>query len=93
MNIAPNVIEPRLVSVEVTKDEIMAVLLDGRKISVPLVWSWRLSEASFAQCQNFEILGNGEGIHWPELDEDISVIGMLSGSPAPRSHSGLVDVA
>jgi hypothetical protein len=93
MNIAPNSIEPRLVNVEVTKDEIVATLLNGRKISVPLVWSWRLSEASFAQCQNFEILGDGEGIHWPEPDEDISVMGMLTGSPAPRRHSGLADVA
>jgi hypothetical protein len=93
MNIAPNLIEPRLVSVEVTQDEIIALLLDARTISVPLVWSWRLSEATFAQCQNFEILGNGEGIHWPELDEDISVVGMLTGSPAPHHHSGLAEVA
>nr|VFJ48333.1 MAG: Protein of unknown function (DUF2442) [Candidatus Kentron sp. DK] len=85
MSIAITNPEPRLKAFRVTEGEIIASLTDGRTISVPLVWSWRLSEASPEQRNRFEILGDGEGIHWPELDEDISVAGMLSGIPAsPR---------
>lgn len=76
--------EPRIVALEVTKDSIIAQLADGRTISVPLAWSWRLSEATPEQRKNFEILGNGQGVHWPELDEDISAWGMLYGIPARR---------
>jgi hypothetical protein len=71
-------------SVEVTDDLITAHLTDGRTISVPLAWSWRLSDATPAQRRNFEIIGNGQGIHWPDVDEDISVRGMLEGMPARR---------
>ena len=76
--------EPLIREVRVTKDEIVASLADGRVISVPLAWSWRLSEATPAQRANFRLIGAGQGIHWPEVDEDISVEGMLHGSPAPR---------
>ena len=76
--------EPLIREVRVTKDEIVAHLADGRVISVPLAWSWRLSEATPAQRANFRLIGAGQGIHWPEVDEDISVEGMLHGSPAPR---------
>jgi len=76
--------EPRLKAFRVTEDEIIASLVDGRTISVPLVWSWRLSEASPEQRNRFEILGDGEGVHWQELDEDISVAGMLPGMSALR---------
>jgi len=79
--------EPRIQSVRVTDDEIVAELVDGRTISVPLVWSWRLSEATPAQRANWRLIGTGQGIHWPELDEDISVEGMLHGIPAPRRKS------
>lgn len=71
-------------SVEVTDDLITAHLTDGRTISVPLAWSWRLSDATPAQRSNFQIIGNGQGIHWPDVDEDISVRGMLEGIPARR---------
>lgn len=74
--------EPRVRSVRVTNDAITAELVDGRTISVPLVWSWRLADATPEQRQRFEIIGDGEGIHWPDVDEDISVQGMLSGVPA-----------
>lgn len=84
MNTAVNVSEPRALAVEVSDEEIIAHLVDGRTISVPLAWSWRLSEATPEQRQNFEILGGGQGIRWPGLDEDISVDGMLAGSPARR---------
>jgi hypothetical protein len=71
-------------TVEVTDDLITAHLTDGRTISVPLAWSWRLSDATPAQRRTFEIIGNGQGIHWPDVDEDISVRGMLEGMPARR---------
>ncbi|BBL69536.1 DUF2442 domain-containing protein [Methylogaea oryzae] len=93
MNTAVNAIEPRLLNVQVTEDEIVARLVDGRTISVPLAWSWRLSEASEEQRRNFEILGDGQGIHWPELDEDISVEGMLHGSPGRRPPSATEQAA
>ncbi len=84
MSTAVKAVEPRALRVQITEDEITAHLLDGRTISVPLAWSWRLSEATQEQRQKFEIIGDGIGIHWPELDEDISIEGMLGGSPAPR---------
>jgi hypothetical protein len=84
MNTAVNS-EPRINAVEITDDMIAAILEDGRTISVPLTWSWRLSEASTKQRKNFEIIGNGIGIHWPDIDEDISAEGMLYGLPAQRS--------
>ena len=84
MNIVANVFEARLVDIRITEDEIVAHLVDGRTISVPLAWSWRLSEATPDQRNNFEIIGDGQGVHWPDIDEDISVEGMLCGSPARR---------
>jgi hypothetical protein len=62
--------------------------MDGRVLSVPLVWSWRLSEATAKQRSRFELIGDGQGVHWPDIDEDISVEGMLHGTPAPRPKSG-----
>ncbi len=81
MNIAANS-DPRILEMELTEDEIVAHLADGRTISVPLAWSWRLSQATPKQRSNFEIIGNGDGVHWPDLDEDISARGMLHGVPA-----------
>ena len=75
---------PRVVSADVTDTAITALLADGRSISVPLSWSWRLSDATPAQRARYEIIGDGEGIHWPDIDEDISVRGMLEGVPARR---------
>lgn len=72
----------------VTEDEIIVYLADGRVVSVPLAWSWRLSEATPAQRANFRLIGTGQGIHWPEIDEDISIEGMLHGEPAHRPRSG-----
>ena len=67
-----------------SEDTITAYLIDGRVISVPLAWSWRLSEATPEQRAHYEIIGDGQGIHWPEIDEDISAEGMLYGVPAQR---------
>jgi hypothetical protein len=85
MNIVAAV-EPRIVAVEITEDAIVARLADGRTVSVPLAWSWRLSDASLAQRSHFEIIGGGEGVHWPDVDEDISARGMLQGTPAFRPN-------
>ena len=76
--------EPRVRSVEVTNDAIVAHLADGRIISVPLAWSWRLTDATPEQRAHWELIGDGQGVHWPEIDEDISVEGMLRGTPAKR---------
>ena len=77
-------LEPRIVDVRVSDETITARLADGRTISVPLVWSWRLSEATPDQRSHWEIIGDGLGVHWPEVDEDISAEGMLNGIPARR---------
>ena len=76
--------EARVVSVNVTDEAIVAHLADGRVISVPLDWSWRLKDATPRERAHWEIIGDGQGIHWPDLDEDISVEGMLRGVPAKR---------
>ncbi len=79
-------VEPRIQNVKLTSDAIIAYLVDGRVLSVPLVWSWRLSEATAKQRRRFELIGDGQGVHWPEIDEDISVEGMLHGVPAHRQQ-------
>ncbi len=84
MNTVISVIEPRIRSIEVTEDTITAHLVDGRVISVPLAWSWRLSDATVEQRNKWELIGDGQGVHWPDIDEDISANGMLTGVPARR---------
>jgi hypothetical protein len=79
--------DPRIQNVRVTGDEIIAHLVDGRVISVPLAWSWRLSEATPKERANLRLIGSGQGVHWPDVDEDISVEGMLHGIPAHRPQS------
>jgi hypothetical protein len=86
MSTAVNV-ESRIAQVEVDDETITARLVDGRVISVPLAWSWRLSDATPAQRANWELIGDGHGVHWPDVDEDISAEGMLTGGPARRPHS------
>lgn len=83
MNIADNT-DPRIQQIRVTKDQIIAELDDGRVVSVPLAWSWRLSEATPAQRENFRLIGMGQGVHWPDVDEDISAGSLLHGTPAHR---------
>jgi hypothetical protein len=84
MNTAVEITEPRLTSIDISDSEITAFLADGRRISVPLAWSWRLSDATLEQRQHYEIIGDGQGVHWPDVDEDISIEGMLYGIPARR---------
>jgi hypothetical protein len=71
--------------VRVTEDELIVPLVDGRTISVPLAWFPRLLHATPQQRSHFELLGDGDGIHWPDLDEDISVAGLLRGVRAPKN--------
>ena len=82
-------VEPRIQNVKVTSDAIVAYLVDGRVLSVLLAWSWRLSEATAKQRAGFKLIGDGQGVHWPEIDEDISVEGMLHGVPAHRPHESV----
>lgn len=77
---------PRAQEVSVSEDELTVALADGRRISVPLAWFPRLLHATPAQRANWELLGDGEGIHWPDVDEDLSVAGILRGVPAPASR-------
>jgi hypothetical protein len=72
-------IEPRAMAISCSDDELRVSLTDGRTLSVPIAWFPRLAHASNAERAEYEILGDGEGIHWPQVDEDISVAGLLSG--------------
>jgi hypothetical protein len=76
---------PRAVSLTATSDELIVRLADGRVVSVPLVWFPKLFQASEQERSNFRIVGDGEYITWPELDEDLSVAGFLRGTRAVMS--------
>jgi hypothetical protein len=80
-------VESRIARVDVNDETITAHLVDGRVISVPLAWSWRLSDATPAQRANWELIGDGHGVHWPDVDEDISAEGMLRGIPTRRPQN------
>ncbi len=69
--------EPIATDVSFTKDALIVVLADGREISVPLEWSTRLRKATPKQRKNWRLIGGGIGIHWKDLDEDLSVEGLL----------------
>jgi len=73
----------------ITKDEMVVELIDGRTIIVPLVWYPRILNATDRERGNWRLIGNGEGIHWPDLDEDISVEHLLAGVPSGESQSSL----
>ena len=75
----------RATDIGITEDEIVATLEDGRTIAVPLAWFPRLLHATATQRNNFELIGDGVGIHWPDVDEDLSVAGFLAGLRAPRA--------
>lgn len=74
----------RVSDVRFDEDSLIVDLADGRTISVPLVWYPRLLDAKPAQRENWEMCGGGFGIHWPDIDEDLSTQGLLEGVPAPR---------
>ena len=77
---------PDAMSVEVNDDSLTVELDDGRTLSVPIVWYPRLSRATPAERANFCIEGGGSVIHWPDLDEDVSVEGLLAGRRSMESQ-------
>ena len=80
---------PEAEEVTVTADTLQAELSDGRAISVPLAWYPRLVHATQAERDNWELVGDGQGIRWPDLDEDLSIEGLIAGRPSGESQSSL----
>ncbi len=76
--------DERVESVDFSEEFLIVSLKDGRRISVPIEWYPRLARASTSARAAWEICGGGYGIHWPEIDEDLSTEGLLRGAPAPR---------
>jgi len=76
--------DERVRDVRFSEDSLIVALMDGRTISVPLEWYPRLAAATPGERRNWKIGAAGYGIHWPELDEDLSTEGLLRGAPAPR---------
>ena len=84
--------EPREVlgqSVSATEDTLTVELRDGRTVSVPIAWYPRLSHGSDSERSDWRLIGDGLGIHWPQLDEDISVEGLLLGYPSNESPDSI----
>lgn len=77
---------PAAVHVQVTEDTLAVELADGRSIAVPLGWYPRLEHATSSERANWRLIGRGQGIHWEDLDEDISVEGLLSGIPSGENQ-------
>jgi uncharacterized protein DUF2442 len=75
--------------VAVTDDALVVDLVDGRTVSVPISWYPRLAHATPRERSNWRLVGRGEGIHWPDLDEDISVVGLLAGRPSGETQNSL----
>jgi hypothetical protein len=78
---------PNIENLAVTEDTLTVELSDGRTLSVPLSWYPRLAFASQPERHNWRLIGKGQGIHWEDLDEDISVEGLLSGKPSGESQT------
>jgi hypothetical protein len=83
----------RVKNVSFTEDSIVVDLLDGRTISAPLAWYPRLLEATHKHRENWRVAGGGFGIHWPDIDEDLTTEGLLHGAPAPRRATARREVA
>ncbi|MBN8545265.1 MAG: DUF2442 domain-containing protein [Ignavibacteria bacterium] len=84
MSTLTSVADERIKNVKIDENLITVDLMDGRIISVPLVWYPSLMNATPEQLMNWEIAGGGYGIHWPDLDEDLSTEGFLRGAPSPK---------
>jgi hypothetical protein len=76
-------------SVRVTETELMVDLADGRMVSVPLAWYPRLAHATPEERGRWRLVGRGEGVHWPDVDEDITIAGLLAGLPSGESRRSL----
>ena len=81
--------QPAATNVVVAGDTLTVDLRDGRTISVPVAWYPRLAHGTVQERENWRLIGRGEGIHWPDLDEDISVEGLLAGKPSGESQQSL----
>lgn len=81
--------EPLAIGGVVSSDTLLVELADGRSVAAPLAWYPRLTNASAEERNSWRLLGGGRGIHWPALDEDISVAGLLAGQPSAESQSSL----
>ena len=68
---------PLAAQVSFGSDEFVVSLVDGRRLTVPIIWFPQLAKATRTQLENYELLGDGEGIFWPDIDEDLSVAGLL----------------
>ena len=79
--------DERVKDLKFTEDALSVELMDGRTITVPLAWYPRLADATSEQLGHWEIIGAGYGIHWPELDEDLSTEGLLRDAPAASAAS------
>jgi hypothetical protein len=77
----------RAMQVSVSEDALSVDLADGRTIAVPLAWFPRLLHGRLAERQNWRLIGDGQGIHWPDLDEDISLENLLLGRPSGESQA------
>ncbi len=77
---------PAAMQVSITEDSLVVDLVDGRTLSVPLAWYPRLLHGTPEERANWRLIGRGEGIHWPDLDEDLSVEGLLAGRPPGESQ-------
>jgi len=84
-SLAAKQIEARATSVRVSDDSLVVNLTDGRTVSAPLAWYPRLLHGTDSERNDHELMGDGVGIHWPQLDEDISVEGILAGRPSRES--------
>jgi Protein of unknown function (DUF2442) len=80
---------PPATQVSVTDEVLTVELADGRTLSVPIVWFPRLANGTREERSQWRLIGLGEGIHWPALDEDISVAGLLAGKPSGESQRSL----
>jgi hypothetical protein len=90
MNTSPTDIQvARAQQVAVTEDTLTVDLVDGRTISVPLGWYPRLLHGTPEERNHWRLIGGGEGIHWPDLDEDISIENLLAGKPSGESQRSL----
>lgn len=85
MNISAKITDERVLDVRCDEHSLIVDLMDGRTISVPLAWYPRLLHASSEQRARWEVAGAGFGIHWPDIDEDLSTEGLLRGAPAPKA--------
>lgn len=86
---AAEVLNARALHVEVTEDDLKVDLSDGRTLLVPTAWYPRLLKATLAERTQWRLIGGGEGIHWPALDEDVSIENLLAGRPSGESQESL----